>query len=520
MTNFRDLITLIENLSAPITEGRGLAARKPGEQYANANGDVITFQSIEFYPARGQFATPEEMDQAIQALGLNIHWVNRRNASTLGFGIATFDIQGGQYYLGKYFKQISPNKTDNSFATDDIPGGFKLQSGLGKKESAGYKASEILTQFEDLSPVDIVRQITDHFGPDSDEANAARIFLASRAFPITVPKGNMNLEAFRDYFCEMLQPIALVKGMNVEGDAGKAADIFFGKGASYQNCKIKFHQGVSGGLYDSLLTSPDGARIKLSSKGKSGANASVSNLLTSIRELEVSPDGKKLAADYKDEIDMLQTIFEKGHVMAPLTLAAKFKIIDPNEIPQVTALKSYSPSDDIIGSGILSKRLEKFYTDRKAKDMSKIIPLEHLVAAIAYRVADYVNTNTKFGIAASKILNRSALVQMYTTAKEMGNNIVIESFNAVYPSDTVTGVLLDASKAYMSTQGKGNFTFEILKGGAKPSKKSKEDEAPAVDTVAVDKKINSIGQQHSIGADAIARPGKKTASGGIGRERR
>jgi hypothetical protein len=30
-------------------------------------------------------------------------------------------------------------------------------------------------------------------------------------------------------------------------------------------------------------------------------------------------------------------------------------------------------------------------------------------------------------------------------------------------------VLLDASKAYMSTQGKGNFTFEILKNGAKPS---------------------------------------------------
>jgi len=520
MTDLRKLIDLIENLSAPITEGRGLAARKPGEQYANANGDVITFQSIEFYPARGQFATPEEMDQAIQALGLNIHWVNRRNAGTLGFGIATFDIQGGQYYLGKYFKQISPNKTDNSFATDDIPGGFRLQSGLGKKESAGYKASEILTTFEDLSPVDIVRQITDHFGQDSDEANAARIFLASRSFPVTVPKGNMNLEAFRDYFCEMLQPIALVKGMNVEGDAGKAADIFFGKGADYRNCKIKFHQGVSGGLYDSLLTSPDGGRIKLSSKGKSGANASVSNLLTSVRELEVAPDGKKLVNDFKEEIEILKTIFERGHTDAPLDLAVKYDIINAVEAKQVKGLKQFAPTDDIIGSGVLTKRLEKFYTDRKAKDMSKIIPLEHLLAAIAYRVADYVNTNTRFGLAASKILNRSALVQMYTTAKEMGNNIVIESFNAVYPSDTVTGVLLDASKAYMSTQGKGNFTFEILKGGAKPTKKGKEDEAPAVDTVAINKKISTIGQQHSIGADVIARPGKKAASGGIGRERR
>ena len=38
----------------------------------------------------------------------------------------------------------------------------------------------------------------------------------------------------------------------------------------------------------------------------------------------------------------------------------------------------------------------------------------------------------------------------------------------MYPSQTVTGVLLDATKAYMSTQGKGNFTFKILKNGARP----------------------------------------------------
>jgi hypothetical protein len=36
----------------------------------------------------------------------------------------------------------------------------------------------------------------------------------------------------------------------------------------------------------------------------------------------------------------------------------------------------------------------------------------------------------------------------------------------VYPSETFTGVLLDAAKAYMSTQGKGNYTFKILKNGA------------------------------------------------------
>ena len=88
---------------------------------------------------------------------------------------------------------------------------------------------------------------------------------------------------------------------------------------------------------------------------------------------------------------------------------------------------------------------------------------------MAYRVADYVNKNTNFGQAASEILNHSALVQMYTEATESADTITITGFRAVYPSDTVSGVLLDASKAYMSTQGKGNFTFKILKNGAKES---------------------------------------------------
>ena len=115
---------------------------------------------------------------------------------------------------------------------------------------------------------------------------------------------------------------------------------------------------------------------------------------------------------------------------------------------------------------MLSPKLEKMYQDRKAKDMSKIIPLEHMLAAIAYRVADYVNDNTDFGKAASEILNNSALVQMYTATRVKGDIIVLESFNAVYPSNTVTGVMMRADKSYMSTQGKGNLVFKVLKNGA------------------------------------------------------
>ena len=116
----------------------------------------------------------------------------------------------------------------------------------------------------------------------------------------------------------------------------------------------------------------------------------------------------------------------------------------------------------------MSPKLEKFYQSRTASDPNKLIPLDHMIAAVAYKVADYVNKNTKFSDAAAAILNHSAVVQMYTTAKEQGDNIIIQGFNAVYPSQTFTGVILDAQKVYYSTGNNGKYTFTILKNGAKP----------------------------------------------------
>jgi hypothetical protein len=142
-------------------------------------------------------------------------------------------------------------------------------------------------------------------------------------------------------------------------------------------------------------------------------------------------------------------------------------MLTPEEAQQVMSLKKYGPNDKIVGAGILSKKLENMYSTRKAKDPGRIIPIEHLTAAIAYKVADYVNKNTDFGQAAADILNNAALVQMYTDTSATDDTITVTKLTAVYPSKTVTGVLLDASKVYFSTGGKGNYTFTILKNGAK-----------------------------------------------------
>ncbi len=450
-----------------LIEGRGLAARVPGEQFKNPAGDVITFQSLDFFPERGQFTSAEEMQAAIdeQAKGKNIHWTNKSNSGTLAFAIATFtDSDKKAYYLGRYYKTISANRIQNDWQHTDIPGGFKYQSKAGQKENTGYKPSEILTQFQNNNVDSISRQIIAKFGQGSDEVVALNAFLTANKFPITFPKGNINMTAFRDYFCEMLQPMALLMNKPIKGNAGEAADIFFGTGG-YKDSTISFNAAVTGGLYDSLIVNPQGKQIKLSSKGASGASASVVNLLKSINELKVAPKGAALLEKHKVVVEILKDIDAKGHFGAPLKLAVDYKMITPEDATFAMTLKKYGPDDQIDWQGHTT--LETLYNGRKARDMRVIIPMEHMISAIAYKIADYVNANTNFGKAASDILNHSALVQMYTNCSETKDTISIDSFNAVYPSETVTGVLLDASKAYMSTQGKGNFTFKILKNGAK-----------------------------------------------------
>jgi len=314
----------------------------------------------------------------------------------------------------------------------------------------------------------------------------------------------------------MLQPIALVRGMDVKGNAAEAAKNFFGT-ANYSDCVISFNEGVSGGLYDSLLVNSNGKQIKLSSKGESGAMASVVNFLRCIEELDATPQGKKLRAKHKDVIDIIDVIDRGGHFGGPLELATHYGIIDNDDVHFVPLLKNLGPYDEI--DWRKHKKLEKLYTERKANNPDTLVPAEHMIAAIAYKVADHVNEHTDFSNAASEILNTSALVQMYTFVKEVGNEFHI-TFEAKWPSTAVTGVKLSAGKTYMSTaKGGGNMVFKILRGGAKDVDDAEETGTVTAKTKELDKKAQKAGTAHSIGADVATMPGKKK-SADLGRERR
>ena len=468
----RDILNLLD----VITEGVGLANRKPGDLFKNPQGDVIEFQNLTFYPEVGHFQNSQEAVETAQNLGLNIRWVNQPKGGTQNpteaFGIATFtDAAGKEYYLGKYFTDIKANRRDNNFKHDDIPGGFKYATGRGASENAGYQPSQVLTQFDNNTPESIAEQIIAKFGVDSDEARAVELFITAKDFPVTIPAGSMNYNAFSVYFCEMLQPIAFVKGMTVKGNAQECVDLYFGPGKTMVGSTISFNSGKGGLLSDSRLTNSDGNSINISTKNATGgAKASAQNLKIEFDKLRATPNGAKLLKKHEFALQIIDLFEGDAHYSAPLEIATIAKIITPQEASDVMSLKNAKLGLGEDPSNILDPKLIGWYNEHLAAWKKPVVPIHAMMLIIAKKVVNYVNTETNFSKAASEILNNGALIQVNTMIKKSGDNFVFEGLNSHYPSQAVTGVMLSTEKAYWNTGAQGNMPFKILFNGAKPTK--------------------------------------------------
>jgi hypothetical protein len=456
----RDILDLLQQL----TESTGLAGRKPGDVFRNPEGEEMTFNDIKFFPEGGGKLPPDQLitaiDQVTQELG-NIQWQNAKSARTGGFAISSFTTPDGEMYIGQYLEQVKPNKTDN-YVPNQI-GDYKFGGKAAAKSQAKLSPQDLLTDKLDLTIPDIMNQLASSLGTDNPLYSVAHSIAMGEGLPIEfpVPPG-VSFSGFRDYFCEILQPMALKKG-TYTGNAGEAAEKFLD--GTFANALISFDTSKNAGLSDSIMVNPDGKTVKVSSKGGKGATASAKNLIDSVNDLQQTDDGRKLIKKYSQVIDLLRDMQAAGQAGAPLLLGVKYGIIDDADANTIKALKNTPPINlNTIDRLKISNNLKKLAKERTTKNPEQVNLYYHLMAAVAHKAAEQVNEQTNFSKAAADILNNGALVQVYTKAKEGKTSWILQAFETVYPGDTIKGVYLSASKNYSSTDIKGNFTFKIDKG--------------------------------------------------------
>lgn len=460
----RDILKKLETL----TESTGLAGRKTGDTFRNPDGDELVFDNVKFYPEQGGRLEPKELDHILLQINSElgkIKWMNNRTARTGGFAIATFNGPDGEVYYGRYLESVKPSFTDN-YVPNQVDD-YRFAGKAAAKAQAGLSPQDLLTNKLDLTPDDILNQLATNLGIDNPLYQLTYRIANGEPLPMTIdaPEG-VSFSAFRDYFCEILQPIALQAGQ-YKGNAGEAAEAFLG--GSFADTLISFDDTKTAGLSDSIMTNSEGQYVKVSTKGGKGATASTSNLVNSVNELSATANGKKLLNKYSDTIETLREIQKQGQAGAPLYLGVKYDIIDEDDADTIRAFKKLSPvSMDRITDLGLSDNLLKLARGRKTDNPDSVNLYYHLMAAVAHKAAEELNEKTDFSKAAADILNNGALVQVYTKAKEKGNQWILNEFDTEYPGESTKGVYLSASKTYYSTGIKGNFTFKIDRGSGKP----------------------------------------------------
>lgn len=473
----RHLIDRIQYLM----ESSGLANRKPGDTFKNKEGDAITFSSISFYPDEGGKLEPEQINSLIKQLEGKVKWQNAKLKASGGIIIATFDSPEGQVNFGFFKNDIKPNKLDNYIPNkvDD----YKFAGKAAEKVQSGLTPQDLLTKRDNLTAKDIIEQLQEKLGENDPLVQVAVRVANGEEFPIrfSAPEG-VSFTGFRDYFCEILQPIALQNGQYT-GNAGEAAERFMG--GSFGDSLISFDAAKNAGLSDSILTNSEGKYVKISTKGGKGAQASAKNLIDSVNELNGTEAGQKLLDKYSETIELVKNIQQQGQVKAPLYLGVKYDIITQDEADTIFRLKNIKPVNlKDIKKYNLGDNLEKLSLERKTDNPESVNLFYHLIASVAHLAAIEVNDKTDFSDAAADILNNGALVQVYTKAKQGKSEWTLENFDTVYPGQSIEGVYLSAGKNYFSTGIKGNYTFKIDKGTGKPKKDKNVDigDEPLVST--------------------------------------
>lgn len=467
----RDLLDKLDQLN----ESTGLANRKPGDVFRNPAGEEIVFNQIQFYPKGGGTYSKEELDSALAELPSDVKWLNAKSAKTGGFAIMSFNKDGQEVLAGRYLQQVYPNPTQN-FIPNEVED-YKFSGKAAAKIQAGLSPQDLLTDLTNQTIPGIMNQLAKSLGTDHPLYAVAHHIAVGEKLPMTfkAPQG-VSFTGFRDYFGEILQPIALQKGQ-ITGNAGEAAEEFLG--GSFAGTTITWEVSKTAGLSDSVLTNDQGQSINLSSKGGGGAMASVGNLVDVVNKLvEAKSDrAKKLLKKYASTIELIKGLKEAGQAGAPLYLGEKFGVITAEEAEQIKTLKKLPPQNLAnVDKLPISDRLKEYAKARSTKRPENVDLYYHILSAVAGRAATAVNEGTNFSKAATDILNNGALVQVYTIAKEGKDTWTLQPFETRYPSDRIKGVYLTASKTYTGTYPiKGNFTFKIDKGMSSEITESFED---------------------------------------------
>jgi hypothetical protein len=256
------------------------------------------------------------------------------------------------------------------------------------------------------------------------------------------------------------------------------ADVF--GSASLKGATLGFPKDENSPLIDSYIYL--GKRsLGVSSKGKSGAKATITNIWKAKREAEQGANGPALLAKYAPAAEILDICYNSSGRAQPIELAVKFNLISPEEAQALRDIVlahdvALSPEFRLTGDAknpmAVVRNTPKRDLDRVPQTLMRIFKMGGYksgsyvsllcLARVAHMVAEHINTDTTidFGEAIRQFLNSSAMVQANTVISPRGPDAVMDRVTVTYPPN-FQGKAKMESNGYSGKQVKGKFSFSL-----------------------------------------------------------
>ena len=446
-----------------IYESRGVTARQPGEQYVNDAdpSDVLTIQDINVIPDNASgFKSLEDLEAALDA---GIPDASKRiddNAKNSGMRAAVIatvtDSQGQPQYWVRYLQKIPAGGVHTLWKTLR---GYKYAKGA-KEESLPVKPSDLITDENFRTTDELANEVVRNMGQQLANTGHEKLEGIMLEAVKQARSGQSDyIEGAMEYTGvlqkdggEYLGPLALIDAS--ASVSGNTAEMLrhFGL-SSLAGSKVMFPQDKAMELIDSIIETPSGERIQISSKisKAGGAASSLSGVYKQMTD--------DIRAKYPTGSKIIELLATESAVYGPLKVARMFDIIDQADIQAMETLDKASQNIQDLGTERLRQMTAAQGVASGTLERSDYRVFYHALTAVAVAMAGAVNQNQEFVEAMKAALNNNQYVMLLTKGSKRGNDLAL-SYYTKFPA-VFEGAPQLVNKVYFATGQKGRIGFKL-----------------------------------------------------------
>lgn len=438
-----------------VKESRGIFGRKLGDPFIHTDGTTADFVQVMVFPnpSQGKFEDAAQRDSVIAELETQlktkIQWANQAK-NNLSFAIAELKTSDGDIILWGRYLNTSTGILAGKWKNNEIPQGWKLNTATAQKLNVGYDPQTLVG--ENILFPNIDAALTHILARAKNVENGDILVEALqnlRAGQLPVFKGMaQQMPAIRDYLGEIITPIALAAGLIGDDAEVARTDLLQQPWAA---CRVRWPQSKNHNLVDSIFVNSKGFELAISSKGGSGAKASVKNISDAIERARVN--SPELVATYKNTVRYVTILNDNSAQTGPLLLAVEFGIINQKTATDcLTMIKQ--------GTKELPPQYAKLTQNYMADTTNQnYMAGLHLLASIAKLVAAKLNSLPDMSAGLQAFMNQASMVQIHLGMRTKGDDAIITGFKSVYPPRFAGTMVIDASKTYYATSKPDKMSF-------------------------------------------------------------